>query len=230
MNIIFPCLIGLSGAYLYQEFSHTLNKSKRINYIRAFFIILFLQYILWSNAANASCVKCDNCKPMWIDQSDKMLENYKYHFSKCEELYENVRLIQEHHKYDFEDAFVSGTCGCIMATQISDARAKLIAISLTVIADYFKESYYCHRALRRSAESYRYEVFMMEKSKDQLLENIQMCSKCSKQYDYENYDGVGYYRYLEYWKSWYDDLDEKSNFGPGCWHTYKKTYKFSGDQ
>jgi hypothetical protein len=198
--------------------------------LRSFIVLVLLQLLLWIVTGSAACVKCEKCQPMWIDQSDRMLEKYKWHFEKCEKLYKEIELIQEHHKYDFEDAFVSGACGGILATQIPEARAKAVAVALTVAADYFKENYYCHRALRRYAESYRYEVFQMEMYKDQLLENIMMCSHCEKQYTYENYDGLSYYKYLEYWKSWWDDRDAQLNFGPGCWHTYKNTYKFAGDE
>lgn len=230
MNILFPSLVGLFGAYLYQRLTGSFRPEQTSGYIKSFIIIILVQILLCVVSSHAGCVKCEKCQHMWVNESDKMLYDYRVHFEKCEELYENIRLISEHHRYDHEDLFVSSACGGILALQIPDTRAKVVAVALTIASDYFKESYYCHRALRRYAESYRYEVYLMEKCKDQLLENVIMCSNCAKIYEYENYDGVGYYKYLEYWKPWWDERDRQNNFGPGCWHTYKNTYKFSGDE
>jgi hypothetical protein len=217
--IIFGPFVGIIGACCYDYYRERDIKKVFKNFLSAMLILFIINMFLFFSQAYADWEPCEKCIPLWNNESDEYLEKYQNHFQLADDIWQNIHKINEQHKYDMEDVFASAACGAILATQTKDAKSKAIAIGLAVAADYFKEKYYCHRALRRYVEDYRYEVFLMRKYKEQLLHNCKMCYLCEKVYDSENYWGVVQYKYMEYWKSWWDDLDSKANYAPGCLHT-----------
>ncbi len=222
-EIISICSIGLLGVYTYQKLTKTYEANGYKKYLLAIGLMFLLQFMLWIRSCYGETETCKYCS--YLDENPYILEShwrqYEIHRARVEEIQKIVITISEQHRFDMEDVFISGACGAIVSIPIKNMKAKAITIALAIVADFFKEKYYCHRALRRYAEQFRYEVFQMESYWYQIENNILLCSNCKRLYDAENYWGEPYVQYLEYWKSWYDALDEKANYKPGCLHTQK---------
>jgi hypothetical protein len=218
-EIILPCSIGLLCVYTYQKYTKTYESSAK--YLLAIGLMFLLQFMLYISSCFSETVDCKFCH--YLSDYPYILEShwkqYDIHAENAEKLQKIIKDIGEEHKFDVEDVFISGACGAIVSIPIKDARAKAIAIALTIIADFFKEKYYCHRALKRYVEEYRYQIFQMNSFWYQIENNIMLCATCKRLYDAENYWGEPYVKYVEYWKSWYDDLDQRANYKPGCLHT-----------
>jgi len=228
-DLLFSGSIGLLGAYIYQKCTKTYKQEHNLEYIKAIIIMIAMQLILYAASCFADYEPCPYCLPMSATDSHWYFDRYNETYAETEVLHATIAEIRERHKYDTDDLFVSTSTGIILSSPIKKRKAKLLAIALTVCADYFKEKYYCHRALKRYLESYHYQVFMMNKYYDQLDKNYKMCPTCAGKYDCENYYDC-MINYLELWKSWWEEVDRKANYGHGCWHTYKNTYKLQDHQ
>jgi hypothetical protein len=220
-EIIFPCSVGILSAFFCQKYFDTYQKEHYKNYIFAIALMFFMQFMIWIASCFSATDTCQWC--YYLDDRPNLrqtyFDQYNFHEDRAQEYYNTIELIKNNHKYGAEDMFVSGACGAVVSIPIRNARAKAIAIALTVVADFFKEKYFCHRSTKRLVEAYRYEIFQMERYMYQLENNISLCSACLCKFDSEHYWGEPYVKYLEFWKTWWEDIDAKANYKPGCLHT-----------
>ena len=223
-NVIFTGSFQLLLVYIYLKACKIYDSNTSKKFIIAIFLLFLFQFVLWLASVEAATDKCKWCYYIsdYPDIEAAQWKQYEYHLSRAEEFRLIIEQINDNHKWDTEDLFVSGACGAIVSIPTKSAKSKAITIALAVIADYFHEKYYCHRATKRYVEEYNYHVFHMNSHEYQLNNNVLLCTQCKQLYDAENYWGIGYYKYLEAWKSWYQDMDYHANYGPGCLHTQGK--------
>jgi hypothetical protein len=223
-NVIIPCCLGLLIQYFYQKSTGSYKPEYYKKYMLALILMFFLHFIVWFASAYAATENCKWCHYIsdYPDIEAAQWKQYEYHLSRAEEYKLIIEQISDNHKWDTEDLFISGACGAIVSVPTKSAKSKAITIALAIIGDYFREKYYCHRATKRYVEEYNYHVFHMNSHEYQLNNNVLLCTECKRLYDAENYWGIGYYKYAEAWKSWYQDLDRHANYEPGCLHTQNR--------